>query len=128
VRAAGVFVVSLVFAAVLFGVLLPHVLEAPTGGRGQLARSSAEELVNAVNLFRMDHGKLPGSLDDLLHPPHEDGGARAYVNRRDNFLDPWKRPFAYRVVEGGRFEISSLGRDGAAGGAGEDADVTIGAP
>ena len=40
-------------------------------------------------------------------------------------LDPWGKPYVY-VVPGvrGDVDITSLGRDGRAGGTGEDADVT----
>ena len=39
-------------------------------------------------------------------------------------VDPWGKPYLYRLPgEKGEVDIYSLGRDGKAGGEGEDADV-----
>jgi len=41
-------------------------------------------------------------------------------------VDPWGRPYLYRFPgekNAGAFDLESLGRDGKAGGDGEDADV-----
>jgi general secretion pathway protein G len=39
-------------------------------------------------------------------------------------MDPWGRAFIYKIPgERGEFELVSLGKDGAAGGTGEAADI-----
>ena len=40
--------------------------------------------------------------------------------------DPWGRPYVYRIPgEKSEFQLFSYGRDGKAGGTGEDADLGI---
>ena len=42
-------------------------------------------------------------------------------------LDPWGRPYIYRLAQNGggfEYELLSYGRDGVPGGEGEDADVS----
>ena len=41
--------------------------------------------------------------------------------------DPWGRPYIYRTPgQKGEFDLLSFGRDGKAGGSGEDADIAPG--
>jgi hypothetical protein len=58
------------------------------------------------------HDALPSSLIDL--PPIE-----GYSN---DVTDGWRRPILWRV-EGDEATLTSYGRDGVAGGTGEDADM-----
>ena len=43
--------------------------------------------------------------------------------------DPWGRPYVYRVPgHAGEYDVFSYGRDGKAGGTGEDADIGFAGP
>ena len=64
-----------------------------------------------IGLYVQANGKLPPAL--AVIPVRQN-----YTNRT---TDGWKRPLIYRV-EGDSFTLSSLGRDGIVGGAGDDAD------
>lgn len=48
-----------------------------------------------------------------------------YLKKAEGLVDPWGRPYQYRLPgRDGAFDIFTLGRDNAAGGTGEDSDVT----
>ena len=127
-REAGMTLVEILVVVTILGiigtVLAVNVFEAFNSSKPKLAKMAIKQLVDAVNFYKMDHGKLPESLDELLHPPQEGGGAKAYINSRDNLIDPWKHPYDYQPIENGSVKISSLGSDGQAGGTGEAADVS----
>ena len=62
-----------------------------------------------IELYTVQNGQPPASLDDLELPP---------------LGDVWGNPYQYRV-DGNRFEITTLGADGAPGGSGPDQDRTV---
>jgi type II secretion system (T2SS) protein G len=64
------------------------------------------------------HGQLPASLDDLPKT--------RTVTYPTN--DAWNRPIAFEFSSSGTFTLRSLGRDGVAGGSGDDHDIVISFP
>lgn len=78
-----------------------------------LTRSAMDETSVRIGMF-VDHNKeLPASLTPL---PRREG----YANR---VVDAWKRPLIYFVNSQDTFTLTSLGRGGAVGGTGDDADI-----
>ena len=67
-----------------------------------------------MHLYLLEHRQCPETLSQL---PQRDG----YMNRT---TDGWDRPLIYSVDDGGIITLSSLGRDGVAGGTGDDQDTT----
>ncbi len=63
-------------------------------------------------------GQPPASLDELVTP---DANGNRYLSRVRVPRDPWNQPYVY--VRSPEFNVISYGRDGVAGGEGEDADV-----
>lgn len=68
-------------------------------------------LRDLIRQFREQTGSLPD----------EEAWKRSVETVDSQLFDPWGRPYVYERVDGG-FRIGSLGRDGAAGGEGENAD------
>ena len=86
------------------------------------ARSRAEIRLLAAKLeaFASDTGDFPAELAELSFPAGED--PRPYARERE-LLDPWGRPYYYRILEEKRSAlVFTLGRDGVPGGRGPDAD------
>lgn len=73
-------------------------------------------LLNAAKLYRKDTGRFPSTAEGLgpLAPKYI-----ASVGE-----DGWGRPYRYES-DGGSARIWTLGRDGAPGGSGPDADLTV---
>jgi general secretion pathway protein G len=122
--------VVLVILALLTALIAPRVLGRVGQAREQTAKVQADNLVAAIELYRLDVGRLPDptqGLEALLVAPTDASGwAGPYLQRRRVPADPWNRPFAYALTEDGAFSITSLGADGRPGGEGEDADIVVG--
>jgi hypothetical protein len=68
-----------------------------------------------IQIYAETNHSVPPSLNAL---PKRKG----YANQ---ITDGWHRPLLYRVTPDGVITITSLGRDGKLGGAGEDADISV---
>lgn len=81
------------------------------------AKTDIGTLSMASEMFRLDHGRYPQSLDELLDPP----GEHDYLERTP--MDPWsKAPYVMKVIDG-KPAFGSYGADGVEGGEGLDADL-----
>jgi general secretion pathway protein G len=90
----------------------------------------------ALDAYRLDNDYYPTTSQGLNALVAKPQGAPAPLNwrgpylRRSVPLDPWGRVYLYHSPSGGSsdadsYEVSTLGRDGAVGGAGEDADIAL---
>ena len=90
-------------------------------GRAEEARVAAARadihahLASALDLYELDNGTFPASLDALLTDP---GNAKKwrgpYLKQRKNLNDPWGRPYTYRCpgTNNPDYDLSSAGPDG----------------
>jgi general secretion pathway protein G len=96
--------------------------------RTDTTKLQVDQLATALDLFRIDVGRLPTTdegLRALLESSSElDGWRGPYLRKPEAIRDAWGRPFVYRQPgEHGQYDIVSYGADGRPGGSGEDADV-----
>jgi general secretion pathway protein G len=97
--------------------------------RTDTAQLQIDQLSTALDLFRIDVGRLPTTeegLNALLEAPAAASRWRGpYLKKRDAIIDPWGRPFNYRRPgERGEYDLVSFGADNRKGGTGEDLDVS----
>jgi hypothetical protein len=81
----------------------------------EMTHTAIGETFYRIQIYAQKYGAVPASLDAL---PKREG----YVNRT---TDGWGRPLEYRVRPDGVITLTSYGRDGAPGGAGDDADISV---
>lgn len=97
-------------------------------GRGQrsAAQTQMDALATALDSYRLDIGRYPRELDGLLeNDTGRDVWNGPYLERTEVVpLDPWGNEYVYSA-EGRSFELMSLGADGAPGGEGDDADISL---
>ncbi|MGI9014601.1 MAG: type II secretion system major pseudopilin GspG [Phycisphaerales bacterium] len=96
--------------------------------RSQVAQNDATAVAKAINVFILNGGSLEDGMDltVLTLPPDQGGGPSGpYLNRADDILDPWGKPFYVRVPGEVNydFDVISYGKDGQPGGEGENADI-----
>jgi len=77
------------------------------------------QIVEAAKIIQVSTGTLPSSLQEMVKPKDADG--HDLVGLEQIPLDPWNHPYLYEVREGSPV-ATCLGRDGRAGGEGDDAD------
>jgi len=79
----------------------------------------------AIGTYRLDVGKYPRSLEELVNSPGDPKWKGPYL-RESQLIDPWGSPYQFkRPGSGGRdYDLLSYGEDKAQGGEGENADIT----
>lgn len=92
--------------------------------RQSTAKTQIMMLQQAVFDFKVDTGKIPSSLDDLLRNPGLQGWDGPYL--QGNLpKDPWSNSYILMIPgRNSEFEIISYGSDGHPGGSGEAEDIS----
>ncbi len=95
------------------------------GVKRQLAAAAVgpnSPISSAVNMFEFDTGRLPNKLTELVNRPNDVRTAikwgGPYMCSSRGLLDPWRRPYQYRlrIKPGGLgYALWSMGKDGVAG-------------
>ena len=113
----------------LASVAAPQVLRYLGRARTEMAKVQINAIASALEVYALDNGAYPPPQAGLVVLVQQPSGARRwngpYLKKPEGLIDPWGRPYRYRVPgRAGAFEVFTLGRDNAPGGTGEDADVT----
>ena len=73
----------------------------------------------AIRMYKIDTGRYPRSLDDLLTTSQN--GKGPWIE--EMAADPWGNPYEYEYRSGGKYRVVSYGADGQPGGEEEDRDL-----
>src|SRR5882672_10421320 len=131
-RRAGFTLLELLVVMVIIGILAGFVAPRYFAqvGKSQVkaARAQIDALDKALDQYRIDMGRYPTTeegLDGLMQaPPGELAWSGPYLKKAVP-PDPWGHPFVY-TSPGAHAEVDilSYGKDGRAGGTGENADIS----
>lgn len=120
--------VVLAILGLIAGLVGPRVLNQLGGAKSKTVAVQIRDFEQAVDLFRLDVGRVPTNQEGLnalvTRPPNANGWNGPYL--RGNRLpdDPWGNPYRYAAPgRHGEIDIYSLGADNAPGGTGENADI-----
>lgn len=119
--------VVVVILGILAAIVVPKVLDRPDQARATAARQDIAGLMQALKLYRLDHGTYPSlaqGLKILVERPAQgkDNTWRSYLDRLPN--DPWGRPYHYlNPGANGEIDVFSLGADGQPDGEGVNSDI-----
>lgn len=96
--------------------------------RTDTAKLQLDQLITALDLYRVDVGRLPTTeegLNSLLDRPVNIARWRGpYLRKIQAINDPWGRLFSYRSPgEHAEYDLVSYGADGKPGGEGENLDI-----
>ena len=124
-------IVVIAVIAILASVVSPMVFRNVSDAKQTAARAQIEIFSLALDAFRLDNDRYPTTAEGLevlrAEPPADSvPNWRGPYLRKEVPLDPWGHPYIYRSpgdVNPTSYDLLSLGRDGQAGGDGEDADV-----
>lgn len=91
------------------------------------AKAQIDSLGKALDQYRLDTGHYPSTENGLAAlnaaPANESKWNGPYLQKKIP-SDPWDHAYLYKMPgEHGDYDLISLGNDGAAGGAGEAADI-----
>jgi len=130
-QALGFTLLELLVVVAIIGLLIGFVAPRYFGQIGKsevtAARAQIDALEKALDQYRLDTGHYPNTeqgLGALQQRPQNEPKWNGPYLRKNVPLDPWGRPYQYRAPgEKGDFDLLSLGKDGAPGGSGENADI-----
>jgi general secretion pathway protein G len=120
--------VVLAILGLLAAIIAPQVIKYLGTSRTQTAKVQIQNVVAALELYRLDVGHYPSPQEGLKAlvsaPPTANGWNGPYLKRESALVDPWGDPYLYKVPgEHGEVDVFSLGADKQPGGTGEAADV-----
>ena len=115
--------IVLAIIGTLMAVLIPQIAGKMDKAKIGETKIALGQMVNALNLYYTDCGKYPNSIEGLIKADAEctNWGPEPYLKKAPK--DAWNRAFAY-TIEGGKYTIKSLGKDGREGGEGYDKDIS----
>lgn len=116
---SGFTLIEVLLVVVIIGILVAVVMP-KLSGRGReaeisAAKSSIANISLALDLYEVDNGTYPGSLQSLITKGSELNWRGPYLRSKEIPSDPWRNAYIYSVTDNG-YEIKSLGPSGSAGG------------
>lgn len=114
-----------VILALLAGTLTYSIRGQMGTAKRELARSGIGVVVNAVETYALETGRLPTLEQGLGVLTESPAGRGEPFLRPDKLADPWGHAYVY-ITPGpnSAYQVASYGADGAPGGTGADADIT----
>lgn len=136
-RRLGFTLIELLVVIVVIGLLAsivgPRILGRVSEARSATGRTQIELLGTALDNYRLDNGGYPTTEQGLSALQQQPTREPIPTHWRGPYLqraipaDPWGRPYGYTSPgehDPARYDLWTFGRDGQAGGNGDDADIT----
>lgn len=116
--------IVIVILGLLVGLVGPRMFGKVGAARQKTAKAQIELLATAIDTFRLDMGRFPKELNELVDKVDDKRWEGPYLPKRIP-RDPWDNPYEYRCPgENGRdYDIISYGADGTSGGEDENLDI-----
>ena len=120
--------VVLTIIALVGAVVGPQVMKHLGGAKAKTAKLQVDDFGAALDLFYLDNDRYPATqegLDALIEAPAgADKWNGPYMKKLKIPKDPWGNEYHYEAPgQHGSFDLYSYGKDNAAGGEKENADV-----
>jgi general secretion pathway protein G len=110
----GFTLIEILLVVVIIGILVAVAAPRLTGRvlKAQIAatRASIDGIKTAIDVYEVDNGTYPGSLQNLITAGSELNWNGPYLREGRIPVDSWATPFNYTPKEGG-YEIRSAGPD-----------------
>ena len=132
-KAGGFTLLELLVVIVIIGLLAAYVGPKYFAQLGKsevtIAKAQIEAFEKSLDTYRLDVGRYPSTEEGLaallVAPPTAGAKWNGPYLKKGVPRDPWGHDYVYKAPGAkSEFDITSLGRDGKAGGTGEDADIT----
>jgi general secretion pathway protein G len=127
-REQGFTLIELLIVIIILGLLAalvaPRMFGKVGSAKQKTAKAQIELFCTAIDTFRLDMGRFPKDLEELVKKVDDNKWEGPYLPKAIP-LDQWGHPYEYKCPgEDGRdYDIISYGADGTSGGEGENADI-----
>jgi general secretion pathway protein G len=125
----GFTLVEMMAVVVIIGILAafiaPKFFRQVDSAKITAAKTDIKKIEQAIQLYRMETGKIPERLRDLVRQPEElNGWNGPYMDKEPK--DPWGNRYEYRFpgTDGREYDIICYGQDGREGGESSGADIS----
>ncbi|MEZ6134060.1 MAG: type II secretion system protein GspG [Pirellulaceae bacterium] len=118
-RRSGFTLIEIMLVLVILAAVAGIAVLALGGNKDAAFKRTAESQINVlknfIDMYQLNVGTMPPTLDALYEAPSDVDAARwSQVSRDPIKPDPWGRPFEFKV-NGDKYELRSLGPDGQSG-------------
>lgn len=117
----------MVIIGLLAGYVAPRYFAQVGKSEVKIARAQIDAFEKALEAYRLDVGRYPTTEQGLAALMQQPAGVAKWQGpylKKAVPPDPWGNAYLYKFPgEHGEFDLLSYGRDGKAGGQGEDADI-----
>ncbi len=121
-REAGMTIIEILIVIALIGtimtIVMTNVLKSSDDAKTDLARISAQQLEQALRLYKLNNNHYPTTeegLAALVTAPPSAKNWRGPYTEAEKLKDPWGNDFAYESNGSKSFKITSAGLDGEMG-------------
>ena len=116
--------VVMAIIAMLAVMVAPNLFNQQAGAMRDVALSEISTLEAALDIYRLDVGEYPDTLDGLMENDTDRASWNGPYLRRAVPTDPWDNDYVYES-NGRVFTLISYGADGMSGGEEDDADIGL---
>lgn len=111
--------------AVIAAIVAPNLLGKADDANVNATKVQIEQIGAAIDLYRLETGKYPESLTDLVEKPADNERWKGpYLRKKSLLQDPWHNDIQYAYPgEHAKYDLYSYGSDGQPGGEGNDAEI-----
>lgn len=115
-RQRGFTLIEILIVVMIIGLLAsfvaPNLIGRYERSKEEIAKAQVEMLSSGVLSFKLDLGRYPASLDELLRST-DPKWRGPYLSKQSLPQDPWGKDYHYKVPgDHGPFDLYSLGPDG----------------
>ncbi|MGB5600460.1 MAG: type II secretion system major pseudopilin GspG [Thiothrix litoralis] len=123
--------IVLVILGLIAGIVGPQAMKYLGKGKTQSSKVQIENISAALDMYRLEVGSYPTSADGLkalvTAPSSARGWNGPYLKKGEVPKDAWNNEYQYKRPGSNSqpYDLLSFGADGAAGGEGDDADISL---